>query len=614
MSVIGHSSHSNVGSAGEIGILPNSLRSYNEDRCESPALDTLPDDVLSEVFGRCRSVTDAANLRSSSRSLNRAYLDHEIFIVRRIISQQYPSSSELYCLAATLKHNIVAGPGAMYIDTPLKVFFRNDSGQFSTLVLLATSNERSRRSPRNVILGPQDLAYLVHICRTIDHWISVFPLLRFKDCPPGIRRILRRSEELRLGRAILRWWKYSLHFQGKLRWHMSIPWDSCLVNDESYDPEGVDEISVIDTHSAGVDEDRNTLMPAVGDEGGNAPSSYQSTLSLSTSSSGSPSLAPLSYQSSDENSFNSVVSLQLLISQGVSSPYSHQNEHVPEFEAVGPDRSTGRAFMRTLCTTHLMELRDLISCVYDMVASDLCPSREHLQRKMKTDTVRYTHSTRIHGWGRECTGQNFVIVNTYLKLPPDDLLVLWQENQGSPSPVSAHFRSRQRLRALSMVPGLGLTRQSLTTSLDYVLRERYLVDMHDGIMLEAVASNGGLNNVQCGDAWDPPRASCHFGGILDFAGAAVNESSVGHDKEVSGHGLCEAGRYDSDAIPSGEKPDYSLAWPASRRMERLSWKLPKAGWTLGHGLFPGPLVLKGDDGSHELLDDTDDWMEYYGLY
>ena len=180
-------------------------------------------------------------------------------------------------------------------------------------------------------------------------------------------------------------------------------------------------------------------------------------------------------------------------------------------------------------------------------------------------------------WGH--SSQNFGIVNTYLKLTPDSLLSLWSIKQNS----SSYPRSRIRELALSMLPGLGLTRQTLSTSLDYVLRERSVMDLYDRAVAYEFAQQLDLE-LSSWMCWGPPTARLKYGGILDQAGA---EESSGRGEDEEGQG-----RYGRDCVRSGRKPDYG-----SFGMEHAVWVPPRAGWTMGPGgAIPGLPTLKGDDG------------------
>lgn len=523
-------------------------------------LNDLPSDVLGNILSRCSSITDADQLRMSCHALDGAYRDHQFYILRRIIALQYPESSEIYELAAVIKHGHVSGPRAIYSDTPLHVYYQPWKDTLYKPAPLSISHRWSSRQPKTVVLHKVDLFLLAYICRIIDQWVSVIPLVRFRNSPPFIRRGLRRSEEVRLMRAVVRWWRYSIHFQGKLGWHLSLPWDSFSTAFTDHEPGSMEYL------------DGEHLVSSSNEDPETAPSSFQSdTFSLNSVFSAPP---------SNISRFSDDFDLEEDTDQAVLR-YTTLNEHSPEFQAFGSDTSTGRAFMRTLSTSHLMELRDLFACAWDMVASDICPSQERLEQEIREaiDEGEYYRSSQIDGWGCEDTGRNFVIVNTYLKLPPDDLLLLWQERINSatyfPSPYT---NARIQERARHMVPRLALTRQSLSSSLDYVLRERSIQDLYDRSLAYEMAESLDIE-LNMWQIWWPPGARLRYGGILDFPG----DGDMYYQDEPA--------RYDDDAIPSGRRPDYG-----SFSIDRATWTPPTVGWTFISARTT-PLTVDGDDGN-----------------
>ncbi|KAJ2901334.1 hypothetical protein MKZ38_001946 [Zalerion maritima] len=557
-------------------------------------MDTLPSDIIGNVLGHCHSISDIQNLRQVSRNIDNTYQHQQLHVLRSLLSSHYNPYEELLELVAVLKHGVVSGPHAIYVDTPLNVVYQKTP--FSKQVVLSRSRRAAQRRPVSVILTQWDLWLIAHVCRTIDQWIDIFPQVRFRKGPAYIRRCLRSSEEKRSSRALVRWWRYSLQFQGKLGWHLSVPWDS-FAGDEDYD-------AALQHVSGSEDVFRSDQTRQYHDNlaGYNITpgSSYTEATSLSDTSS-------TTFHS--QTSFASEEFLEGLLARNRESLYSGYSEHISTFEPDGPDLSTGRAFMRMLPTMHLIELRDILSSVHDMVAFDICPSYECMVETME-DSFHPKHTSL--SWGRQ--RQNFTIVNTYMKLPPDDLLVLWTMKSSSPY-AHEQTRTRVRERALSMLPGLGLTKQTMGSSLDYVLRERSVLDRWDRHMANDVASGLGLQ-LRSWPCWSPPAARLKYGGILDNAGDAFGGGSPSAiygsgswDEEYDAHDE----RYGGDEVRSGEKPDcggYSI--------EDALWSPPLAGWTVTERPVrgrpvPAALKLKGDDGG-SILPRVLAEMEDMGFY
>ena len=175
----------------------------------------------------------------------------------------------------------------------------------------------------------------------------------------------------------MRWWRYSLQFHGKLEWHLSVPWDSFGDDGANSNVDGGDEDEA--GQNGGETEDQeeeseghhqehhdgaNDIEPA-----GSFSSLASELLSDSTSAS---SFSHSSMDSEGSASEEAPTVHDDLFDVGYSDPSD-------SFEVDGPDLSTGRAFMRMLSATHLLELRDLWNCVYDMVALDICPSIETMK-------------------------------------------------------------------------------------------------------------------------------------------------------------------------------------------------------------------------------------------
>lgn len=76
--------------------------------------------------------------------------------------------------------------------------------------------------PRKIDLGPARLAVLWNSIKIIDWWVEEYPKLRWYKNPED-RRCLRRSEELRLRKAISRWWLYAECFHGDWVYYNMMP-------------------------------------------------------------------------------------------------------------------------------------------------------------------------------------------------------------------------------------------------------------------------------------------------------------------------------------------------------------------------------------------------------
>ena len=62
--------------------------------------------------------------------------------------------------------------------------------------------------PRKIKFGLQEVAQVWNMTRVIDWWVEEYPRLRWHQNPED-RRCLKPSEEMRLRKAVARWWLFS---------------------------------------------------------------------------------------------------------------------------------------------------------------------------------------------------------------------------------------------------------------------------------------------------------------------------------------------------------------------------------------------------------------------
>jgi hypothetical protein len=68
--------------------------------------------------------------------------------------------------------------------------------------------------PRKIVLEARDLARIWNLAKVVDWWVEEYPRLRWHKNPED-SRCLRHKEEVRLRKAITRWWLYSECFHGQ---------------------------------------------------------------------------------------------------------------------------------------------------------------------------------------------------------------------------------------------------------------------------------------------------------------------------------------------------------------------------------------------------------------
>lgn len=70
------------------------------------------------------------------------------------------------------------------------------------------------KSSNTIILTGCDLGPLLRMCHVVRRWEELFPQLRWFH-QPEMCRFLRPHEQLRLRRALYRWWLYGIYFHGE---------------------------------------------------------------------------------------------------------------------------------------------------------------------------------------------------------------------------------------------------------------------------------------------------------------------------------------------------------------------------------------------------------------
>jgi hypothetical protein len=67
--------------------------------------------------------------------------------------------------------------------------------------------------PEKIVLFVEDIIELWMLVQVIDYWTEQYPSLRWRDHPED-RRCLKPVEEIRLRKAVARWWLYAKYFHG----------------------------------------------------------------------------------------------------------------------------------------------------------------------------------------------------------------------------------------------------------------------------------------------------------------------------------------------------------------------------------------------------------------
>jgi hypothetical protein len=244
-------------------------------------------------------------------------------------------------------------PGCMLHPRTIEFDPELDSGRKITFLRsMVNFLEGKLIVPEKIVLFIEDIVELFKLVQVIDYWTEQYPSLRWRE-PPEDRRCLKYAEEVRLRKAIARWWLYSKYFHGVF---------------------------------------------------------YRDTS------------CPRKWRTDDRRLHH----------------------------------------LRILSTSEIRELEDLWGVMFDTVSRELCSSLEGVGHG-KNRTVE------LVPWGKE-EGRHHAIVNTYLKLDPEQLryfLQLYRNHRRKKADV---------IRTVSMtMRNFHLDRETLSLSINTVLEERMML-------------------------------------------------------------------------------------------------------------------------------------------
>jgi hypothetical protein len=137
---------------------------------------------------------------------------NEVTIITTVLFRQ-PELQSLLLLYTM--HGREFAEGAMLY--PRTIIFDPGRGSNERITLMKSAvgfKEGKLICPRKIDFKLADLTNLCLLVRTVDWWVEEYPQLRWHDNPED-RRCLRPSEEVRLRKAIARWWLYAECFHGK---------------------------------------------------------------------------------------------------------------------------------------------------------------------------------------------------------------------------------------------------------------------------------------------------------------------------------------------------------------------------------------------------------------
>ncbi|KAL7624473.1 hypothetical protein AAE478_006038 [Parahypoxylon ruwenzoriense] len=189
-------------------------------RCQSVGMSDMPVELVVE-FMEQMSPTDLASFVLANRSFRRIFvvMNQGLLMTMTITVLKRQPEFEIVLFIHTADVSAEGHPERMMRSRTVNFFPGNDA-----IRNLMQGNPSYRRTtfgpltmhyPVQVALFPHDIATMCDLVNVIDWWVSVYPSLRWRKAPEH-RRCLRPGEEIRLRKAVARWWLYACHHH-KLR-------------------------------------------------------------------------------------------------------------------------------------------------------------------------------------------------------------------------------------------------------------------------------------------------------------------------------------------------------------------------------------------------------------
>lgn len=178
-------------------------------------LESLPVEMIHEIMKQM-GPSELTRFVLLSKTLLCTFEAHQTSIMCQVLQKQ-PEIGIMLTMYTMHKRDLV--PGQMLFPRSVKLDPRANGANYpydrSMVIHLFTANVPDNWPvvTGKFLLQTCDLVRLWNLFKVVDWWVELYPTLRWRDEPEN-RRCLRPHEEVRLRKAVARWWLYAHHFHG----------------------------------------------------------------------------------------------------------------------------------------------------------------------------------------------------------------------------------------------------------------------------------------------------------------------------------------------------------------------------------------------------------------
>jgi hypothetical protein len=186
----------------------------------------VPPELVFKMMGEL-TARDLTALAVTSKRFLQLFKENQVMLMTTVLLRQPELDLILFVYTTGLKD---FNPDAMLYPRIIKLDAGRADGRLIDLMRTPPAvgfRDGKLVCPRKIIFGTPDLGDVWNLVQVVDWWVEEYPRLRWYMNPED-RRCLRPNEEVRLRKAIARWWLYSECFHGPYIRACSLPkmWQS----------------------------------------------------------------------------------------------------------------------------------------------------------------------------------------------------------------------------------------------------------------------------------------------------------------------------------------------------------------------------------------------------
>ncbi|KAI0137185.1 hypothetical protein BJ170DRAFT_590126 [Xylariales sp. AK1849] len=185
----------------------------------NPSFTAMPTEILLKIMKEM-GVRELTALALSNKHLFAIFTENQATILTTVLLRQ-PELEPMLLVYTVDKRDF-------YIDAmlhPRKISYYFDDINRQPIDLMLSSvafREGKLICPRKILLSHKDLSAIWKMIKVVDWWVEEYPRIRWYKNPED-SRCLRSSEQLRLRKAISRWWLYAECFHSNWASYHLIP-------------------------------------------------------------------------------------------------------------------------------------------------------------------------------------------------------------------------------------------------------------------------------------------------------------------------------------------------------------------------------------------------------